>query len=128
MPNNGGCQQLCVNELPGFVCDCRAGYTLDMDGFNCSGRDVDFVRHNFNFGAWVVQMLMSVPWTMLAVSMHAATLKEDTSVPVWMGFSSSMQPTAEVSVASSIIMYVQLCVYVCVCVHACVCVCVYMCV
>jgi len=35
--NNGGCQQICTNLLPGFVCSCYNGFILNDDGITCSG-------------------------------------------------------------------------------------------
>ena len=36
--NNGECDQMCTNLLPGFVCSCYKGYTLNSDdGKSCSG-------------------------------------------------------------------------------------------
>ena len=35
---NGGCQQECVNEVASFHCECNAGYLLDENGYNCSGK------------------------------------------------------------------------------------------
>ena len=33
--NNGDCSQNCTNLIPGYVCNCELGYTLDPDGFTC---------------------------------------------------------------------------------------------
>ena len=35
--SNGGCEQICDNTYGSFECDCQPGYTLNADGFNCSG-------------------------------------------------------------------------------------------
>ena len=35
--NNGGCEQTCINLLPGFVCSCYNGFILNSDGISCSG-------------------------------------------------------------------------------------------
>ena len=32
------CQQLCVNTVGGFRCECNSGYELDDDGSTCSGK------------------------------------------------------------------------------------------
>lgn len=32
-----GCEQLCVNLLGSFVCQCYGGYTLAADGKRCEG-------------------------------------------------------------------------------------------
>ena len=36
--NNGGCQQICTNLLPGYACSCYSGFVLTDDGITCSGR------------------------------------------------------------------------------------------
>ena len=33
--DNGKCDQICVNEIGSYHCDCRTGYKLDKDEFNC---------------------------------------------------------------------------------------------
>ena len=38
LTNNGGCEQLCVNEIPGHVCECDPGFALSTDGFSCTGK------------------------------------------------------------------------------------------
>ena len=38
MTDNGNCQQICNNALPGHVCDCRDGYILNGDGHSCDGK------------------------------------------------------------------------------------------
>ena len=35
--DNGGCDQVCVNTIASFSCECNTGYLLDSDGFSCSG-------------------------------------------------------------------------------------------
>ena len=32
------CQQVCINTHGGFRCTCYTGFTLNGDGFNCSGK------------------------------------------------------------------------------------------
>ena len=35
--NNGGCNQTCVNEIASYYCQCKIGYTLNLDGHDCDG-------------------------------------------------------------------------------------------
>ena len=35
--DNGGCEQICTNTFLSFNCSCRGGYTLNDDGYTCSG-------------------------------------------------------------------------------------------
>ena len=35
--DNGNCREVCNNTLGSFVCDCRAGFTLQPDGVTCGG-------------------------------------------------------------------------------------------
>ena len=35
--DNGGCEQLCINLIPGHMCDCYGGYNLGDDGQSCNG-------------------------------------------------------------------------------------------
>ncbi|XP_026548594.1 endosialin-like [Notechis scutatus] len=37
--DNGGCQQLCVDEGSGYACECHAGYLLLPDGHSCAAHD-----------------------------------------------------------------------------------------
>ena len=32
---NGGCEQRCVNTIPGHVCECNPGYDLNTDNKSC---------------------------------------------------------------------------------------------
>ena len=32
---NGGCEQKCVNQVPGYECQCDSGYSLDSDNMSC---------------------------------------------------------------------------------------------
>lgn len=36
--NNGGCEQLCYNQVASFECGCFDGYILQSNGINCSGK------------------------------------------------------------------------------------------
>ncbi len=34
---NGGCSQICIEQIPGFDCACENGYILDENGTTCNG-------------------------------------------------------------------------------------------
>ena len=35
--NNGGCDQICSNNLGSFTCSCQSGYTFDDVSNSCRG-------------------------------------------------------------------------------------------
>lgn len=41
--SDNDCDQLCVNTLGGYTCDCRDGYLLDMNERTCNGKDMTYV-------------------------------------------------------------------------------------
>ncbi len=78
--NNGGCQHNCTNTEGNSSCSCNTGYSLDSNGFNCTGNLKCFMySHNFKTK---FQKLMSVSPTMVAVRMTVTTLMEAFFVPV----------------------------------------------
>ena len=40
---NGGCQQLCNNTVGSFFCFCQIGYSIQQNGFNCSGKIFPYI-------------------------------------------------------------------------------------
>ena len=38
--NNGGCSQSCTNTPGSYYSNCGNGYSLDIDGHNCTGIDI----------------------------------------------------------------------------------------
>ena len=38
LSNNGGCDQVCVNEHATHRCECYAGYRIGTDGKSCIGK------------------------------------------------------------------------------------------
>ena len=40
--NNGGCEQLCYNEVGYHYCKCSPGYQLNADNFSCVGMFYNF--------------------------------------------------------------------------------------
>ena len=55
MSNNGGCEQMCVNNIGSYFCDCHEGYDVDVDGLNCSG-----IMHFITFMCILVNHYMYV--------------------------------------------------------------------
>ena len=72
--NNGGCEQVCVNEVGSFhYCGCNAGYSLRVDGRTCEG--TAYGRHGWVFlhsiPPYHTQMLMNVQQTLMVVHITA---------------------------------------------------------
>ena len=38
--NNGGCEHICVNNEGSYSCSCKNGYSLNINGRNCSGKNM----------------------------------------------------------------------------------------
>ena len=36
--DNGGCEHMCINLIPGYHCSCFSGYLLNSDGRSCNGK------------------------------------------------------------------------------------------
>lgn len=34
---NNSCEQVCVNNIGSYTCDCNPGFQLDNNSYNCSG-------------------------------------------------------------------------------------------
>ncbi len=34
---NGGCSQICINNIASYYCECEIGYTLNPDDHACDG-------------------------------------------------------------------------------------------
>ena len=41
MEDNGGCSQNCTNTLGSYRCSCYEGYSLNIDGVSCSGKQIN---------------------------------------------------------------------------------------
>ena len=37
LDNNGGCDQICVNTIGSYSCDCKSGYLLQSNDRDCTG-------------------------------------------------------------------------------------------
>lgn len=48
-PDNGGCEQRCVNTLGSFKCACDPGYELAPDKKSCEGNCVSLSLSEFMF-------------------------------------------------------------------------------
>ena len=47
--DNGGCDQICINTIGNFHCNCSEGYLLNDDGFSCDGEKTAFmIVYNFS--------------------------------------------------------------------------------
>ncbi|XP_019860656.1 PREDICTED: hemicentin-1-like isoform X1 [Amphimedon queenslandica] len=44
LSNNGGCDQLCTSTFESYACSCHPGFSLDLNGYNCS--DIDECADN----------------------------------------------------------------------------------
>ncbi len=77
--NNGRCEHSCTNTDGNFSCSCKTGYSLEGNGFNCTGTEQPC---GFVLFIDLLQIVMSVLPTMVAVSMTVTTLMEASSVPV----------------------------------------------
>ena len=46
IPDNGGCEQVCVNDYGSYHCECRQGFMQQSNGENCIGK---LLHHNYNY-------------------------------------------------------------------------------
>ena len=44
--DNGGCDQICINTIGNFHCNCTEGYLLNEDGFSCDGESIILPLHS----------------------------------------------------------------------------------
>ena len=48
--NSGGCNQVCVNSVGSYYCQCNNGYTLSSDNHTCFGEiEVQFMKYLYFF-------------------------------------------------------------------------------
>ena len=38
--HNAGCEQVCINTIGDFLCDCWVGFELTNDLYNCTGEGI----------------------------------------------------------------------------------------
>ena len=43
--SNGGCDQICTNNVGSFECSCNPGFELASDGFSCDSKCVISIGH-----------------------------------------------------------------------------------
>lgn len=43
LDDNGGCGQICINQVPGYECNCNTGYVLQDDRLSCSGTYITYM-------------------------------------------------------------------------------------
>ena len=41
--NNGGCEQICINQSPEHACSCYIGFVLNADKTTCSGMYLEYL-------------------------------------------------------------------------------------
>ena len=72
---NGGCDQVCVNSLGSFSCDCREGFSLASDGTNCTGKTQQFahVDDSMNVNCIAIASVYITPYITLPVITHTCT-------------------------------------------------------
>ena len=46
--DNGGCDHICINMIPGYECSCEQGFRLGIDGHTCSGKCISLATHTLN--------------------------------------------------------------------------------
>ena len=44
--NVDGCDQICVNTVGSFLCNCTDGYELNEDGISCNGKNCFSYENN----------------------------------------------------------------------------------
>ena len=45
---NGGCEEVCINIVGSFHCECTGNKTLEPDGFFCRGKSFRQQRHRWS--------------------------------------------------------------------------------
>ena len=60
--SNGGCAQVCTNSVGSFQCSCNSGYTLNVDGRTCSGKQGQshHALNNVNMHSIVITYLHAI--------------------------------------------------------------------
>ena len=105
--NNGGCEQVCTNSVGSFMCSCNSGYIINSDDSSmCDGEShTNLHYHAFKCVAvfyFILQILMSVQQTMVAVSMCAVIPMAATSAHATLAMN-WQQITTTVSVSETIL-------------------------
>ena len=59
--DNGGCEQICINTIGNFHCNCSEGYLINDNGFSCDGEKASFIIvHSLSIPLIILQILMNV--------------------------------------------------------------------
>ena len=61
---NAGCEQICTNSIPGYQCECYAGYRLDENGVNCTSEYAMLILVQYQqriYNAMQISMNVSIP-------------------------------------------------------------------
>ena len=77
--NNGGCEQNCQNNVGSYNCTCSTGYTLNSNGYSCTGKIMICGK---NYILSVIKTLMSATLTVEDVNRTVIILLVATIVHV----------------------------------------------
>lgn len=73
------CNQICSNTEGSYVCTCNNGYSLDSDGYTCSGKLFVYYKYITHFNG---QILMSACWPYKMEVVSALVIKCVRTIPV----------------------------------------------
>ena len=86
--STNGCQQVCVNTVGSYMCQCNAGYRLNNNGRTCAGEklhtNIDgstIIGHRLLLN-FIPQRSMNAMMVLISVSISVPTPKAPISVPV----------------------------------------------
>ena len=80
--DNGGCDQICINAVGDFHCNCSEGYVLNEDGYTCDGENKMTYVNNYILAVIFFQILMNVCLIHVTPMQLVITLLEALPVPV----------------------------------------------
>ena len=88
------CEHNCKNTEGSYVCSCKTGYSLKIDGYSC---DVSHLSHSncssFTSQLYVTQISVNVMITWISVNKTASIQRASTIAPVKMATGLEMMAT-----------------------------------